>query len=383
MILVQAAPGGEEEGAARMAVVLKINPGFDASYPWREIGTAAAGSVLPGPLEYYLAPAEKGGEPPGVWAGRGLAALGLTAGTVIDRAGFEKLFDEHVDPRTGERLGRKPQQFKTEQDIYAELAGAEPHATGARLAELRAQARASVRHAVPFWDITLSVSKSVSLLYGARLAAAERARQAGNDAQARRYDWDAGKVWAAIMKGNAAALEFLQREAGMTRTGYHRGSKAETRAELGRWEHARNWVIGSFRQHTSRAGDPQLHIHNLVLNKVQTERDGKWRKIDSRHLYRFQGAAAAIAAAVTERELTQDLGVYWVPRADGNGREIAGVTQAQMDAFSSRRQTINEQARQAAAEFRPAPAARRTPGRCTASRKTSPTAPGSPNHTRR
>ena len=141
------------------------------------------------------------------------------------------------------------------------------------------------------------MSKSVSLLYGARLAAAERARQAGNDAQARRYDWDAGKVWAAIMKGNAAALEFLQREAGMTRTGYHRGSKAETRAELGRWEHARNWVIGSFRQHTSRAGDPQLHIHNLVLNKVQTERDGKWRKIDSRHLYRFQGAAAAIAAA--------------------------------------------------------------------------------------
>jgi len=84
---------------------------------------------------------------------------------------------------------------------------------------------------------------------------------------------------------------------------------------------------------------------------VQTERDGKWRKLDSRHLYRFQGAAAAIAAAVTERELTQNLGVYWLPRADGNGREIAGITQAQMDAFSSRRQTITEQARQAAAEF--------------------------------
>jgi hypothetical protein len=351
MILVQAAPGGAEEGPARMAVVLKINPGFDASYPWREIGTAAAGSVLPGPLDYYLAPAEKGGEPPGVWTGRGLAALGLTAGTVIDRAVFEKLFGEHADPRTGKRLGRKPQQFKTEQDIYAELAGAEPQATGARLAELRAQARASVRHAVPFWDITLSVSKSVSLLYGARLAAAERARRAGDQAQARRYDRDAGKVWAAIMEGNAAALEFLQREAGMTRSGYHRGSKAETRAELGKWEHAREWVIGSFRQHTSRAGDPQLHVHNLVLNKVQTERDGRWRKIDSRHLYRFQGAAAAIAAAVTERELTRELGVYWIPRADGNGREIAGITQAQMEAFSSRRQTITEHARQAAAAF--------------------------------
>ena len=44
-------------------------------------------------------------------------------------------------------------------------------------------------------------------------------------------------------------------------------------------------------------------------------------------------------------------GVAWLPRADGNGREIAGITHAQMDAFSSRRQTITEQARQAAAEF--------------------------------
>src|ERR1700723_266396 len=111
-----------------MAVVLKINPGFDASYPWREIGTAVAGTVLPDPLDYYLVPAEKGGEPPGVWAGRGLEALGLTAGAVIDRQVFEKLFGEHVDPRTGERLGRKAQQFKSEEDIFAELAGAEPHA---------------------------------------------------------------------------------------------------------------------------------------------------------------------------------------------------------------------------------------------------------------
>jgi hypothetical protein len=333
-----------------MAIVLKINPGFDASYPWREIGTAADGKALPDPLEYYLAPAEKGGEPPGTWAGRGLAALGLDAGSVIDRAAFEKLFGEHVDPRTGERLGRAPQRFKSEEDIFAELAEAEPHATGSRLAELRAEARASVRHAVPFWDITTSLSKSVSLLYGSFLADAERARLAGNHAEARRHDRDGGKVWAAIMKGNDAALEFLQREAGMTRTGYHRGSKAETRAELGKWEHARNWVIGSFRQHTSRAGDPQLHVHNLVLNKVQTERDGKWRKLDSRHLYRFQGAAAAIAAAVIERELTRELGVYWIPRADGNGREVAGITQAQMEAFSSRRQTITEQARQVAAE---------------------------------
>jgi TrwC relaxase len=59
----------------------------------------------------------------------------------------------------------------------------------------------------------------------------------------------------------------------------------------------------------SRDGDPQLHVHNLVLNKVATERDGRWRKLDSRSLYRFQGAAAAIAAAVTETALTREFGV--------------------------------------------------------------------------
>ena len=55
-------------------------------------------------------------------------------------------------------------------------------------------------------------------------------------------------MWAAIMEGNRAALEYLQDEAGMTRTGYHRGSGTESGAELGKWEHARNWVVGSFRQ---------------------------------------------------------------------------------------------------------------------------------------
>src|SRR6266571_7738713 len=102
MILVEgAAPWrrGREERRSPMAVVLKINPGFDASYPWREIGTAGAAAAAASPLEYYLAPADKGGEPPGRWAGRGLATLGFTAGGVIDRAVFEPLYGQHADPR--------------------------------------------------------------------------------------------------------------------------------------------------------------------------------------------------------------------------------------------------------------------------------------------
>ena len=234
--------------------------------------------------------------------------------------------------------------------IFEDLAAAEPHASPARLAELRTLAKAQTRHAVPFWDVTVSVSKSITLFYGGLLAAAEQARRSGDAARADYLERRAGRVWAAIMEGNRAALEYLQDEAGMTRTGYHRGSGTESGAELGKWEHARNWVIGSFRQHTSRDGDPQLHVHNLVLNKVETERDGKWRKLDSRSLYRFQGAAAAIAAAVMETALTREFGVAWVPRADGHGREIAGISQELMDAFSSRRQAITADARAVAAE---------------------------------
>ncbi|HEY3954613.1 MAG TPA: MobF family relaxase [Streptosporangiaceae bacterium] len=336
-----------------MAAVLKINPGFDPSYPWREIGTAATPAGAGSPLDYYLVPAEKGGEPPGVWAGRGLETLGFTAGQVVDREVFEKLYGEHLDPRdpAGKtRLGRAPQRFRSEEDIYADYLAAEPHATPLRQAELRAVAKAETRHAVPFWDATLSVSKSVTLFYGGLLAAAERARQGGDEQAAAEWERKAARAWAGIMKANNAALEFLQDEAGMTRTGYHRGSGTESNAELGKWEHARHWVIASFRQHTSRDGDPQLHVHNLVLNKVQTERDGAWRKLDSRGEFRNQGAAAAIAAAELESDWAAEFGVHWIPRADGHGREIAGVTQGQMELFSQRRVTITAEAQQIAAE---------------------------------
>jgi hypothetical protein len=98
---------------------------------------------------------------------------------VIDRSVFEPLYGEHLDPRdpTGKtRLGRAAQQFTAEETIFKELAAAEPHASPARLAELRTLAKAQTRHAVPFWDATVSVSKSITLFYGGLLAAAEQAR---------------------------------------------------------------------------------------------------------------------------------------------------------------------------------------------------------------
>jgi hypothetical protein len=335
-----------------VAVHVSIQPGYDPSYPWKQIGTGTAVAAVLG-LEYYLAPAEKGGEPPGRWHGRGAAMLGFTEDQIIDRAVFEKLYgDRHLDPRDptdNTRLGRKPQQFASPDDIFARLAAAEPQASPGRLAELRSLARAQTRRAVPYWDVTVSLSKSISLFYGSLLAKAERARQQGNMAEARRLAADAADLWPLVARARETGMAWLEDQAGYVRTGYHRGTGAESRAELGKWEHAGDWVRASFAQHTSRAGDPQLHEHNLVLNLVPAETDGKWRRLDSKGLYRHKAAFSAIVAAELERMLTARYGVAWVPRSDGHGREIAGVPHKAIEEFSTRRKTITAEAAQVAA----------------------------------
>ena len=320
-----------------MAGIITISKGHDASYPWRQIGTAdpSPGTKSAGiGVGYYLSPAEKGGEPPGTWTGKGVAELGLHPGGIVKREVFESLYGHHLDPRdpTGEaRLGRAPSQFRSAEDIYAALLAAEPEATAERRAQLLNEAKAQVRTPDLYWDATFSVSKSISLFHASALANAAAAAQHGDQANAEAWQQVADGIWEAIMEGNAAALDYLQREAGQTRAGYHPG---------GRWEDAREWVIASFRQHTSRDGDPQLHVHNLILHKVLRESDGQWRALDSMSLYRHRPAASAIAALATENALTRRFGVRWVQRQDGHGREIAGVEQALMDLFSSRRQSI-------------------------------------------
>jgi conjugative relaxase-like TrwC/TraI family protein len=283
---------------------------------------------------YYLSPAEKGGEPPGIWTGKGVAELGLQPGGIVERKVFEQLYGQHLDPRdpSGQtRLGRAPGQYRPADEIYTAMLAAEPEATAERRAQLMIEAKAQVRTPDLYWDATFSVSKSISLFHASALANAAAAAQRGDLVSAQGWQEVADGIWAAVMEGNAAALDYLQREAGQTRAGYHPG---------GRWEDARQWVIASFRQHTSRDGDPQLHVHNLILHKVRRETDGAWRALDSMSLYRHRPAASAIAALATENALTRKYGVPWVPRKDGHGREIAGAGQALMDMFSSRRHSI-------------------------------------------
>jgi hypothetical protein len=336
-----------------VAGIITISPGHDASYPWRQIGTSAE-SVQAGlaGAGYYLSPAEKGGEPPGRWHGGGVAELGFGEGQVIERDVFERLYGKFIDPRdpSGQaRLGRAPQQFRSADQIYAVLAALEPEATAERRAQLMIEAKSQVRAPVQYFDATFSVSKSITLLHASAMANAARAASDG-DAEAVAY-WEqaAADVWACIQAGNRAGLEYLQREAGYTRSGYH--GRLAGGVAAGRWEDAHGFVVGSFAQHTSRDGDPQLHIHNLILNRVMRERDGAYRTLDSRGLHEHRGAAAAVATTVMESALSREFGTGWTGRADGHGREVRGVSQELMEEFSSRRQSISELTVRLAAEF--------------------------------
>jgi TrwC relaxase/AAA domain len=319
--------------------------------------------------EYYSAGAGIDGlEPDGIWTGDGCPDLGLVVGMPIDKGVFLRLFGEHADPRDGRRLGRAMPVYKKDwqeayrallqaepaataqrreelkaqardqavpwRRIYQGLLAAEPGATAERRAELRTQAMAQVRQAVPYFDATFSPSKDVSVLHASFLAASVRAGQAGDAAEAARLQDLAGVVWAAVLEGNQAMLDHFQEHAGYTRSGSH--ARKAGRVSTGRWEDAHQFVVASFRQHTSRNGDPQLHVHNTILNRVQRERDGAWRSLDGVALYRERGAAAAVAALVMENALARKLGVEFTQRRDGHGRSIRGIPEKLVDAFSTR-----------------------------------------------
>ena len=291
--------------------------------------------VSKGP-EYYSAGAGiEGLDPEGVWTGRGCPELGLAVDAAIDKGVFLELYGKHTDPRTGDRLGRAMPKFKTTwREIYAGLAAVEPEATAERRHELEVQAKAQVRTAVPYFDATFSPGKDVSLLHASFMAAKVRAEQRRDAEGAADCQRLADMVWAAVTQGNQAWLDHLQDHAGYTRAGSH--ARKVGQVSTGRWEDAHAFVVASFRQHTSRNGDPQLHVHNTILNSVQRERDGEWRTLDGAALFRERGAAAAAGALVMENALARDLGVEFVMRADGHGRDIRGIGERLIDAFSTR-----------------------------------------------
>ncbi len=316
-----------------MAVVVTAASGFDLGYVWKnQAGHSEPERSAGG---YYINAAQAG-EPPGRWWGPGAWALGFEEGQVVERGPYEQVYRQ-VDPRTGAKLGRSRGSYARFNDHLARLKAAEPHATAERVLELEREAAKATRQSPVYTDMTVSFSKSISIFHASIRENERRARLAGDEAETARWAAIEERYQAVLQAANRAGLEYVQRWAGITRTGYH-GTRAAGQ-EAGRFEEA-ELIVTSWLQGTSRDGDPQDHVHNQVARLVRTTSDGKHRALDTICLRQVLGAVQAVVATHVECGLTTEFGISWVPRQDGASNEIAGVTQEQMDAYSTRTVSI-------------------------------------------
>lgn len=326
------------------------------------------------------------GESPGRWTGNGLAGLsGVSAGQPVAEEQMKSLFGEGRHP-DADRLekealarGQTPQEARAEGALGRAFQVFAPQADGfrARCADElaafntargqpatapvpegeRARIRSNLARAmfaeaygraprdaremsgflarvsrpattaVAGYDLTFSPVKSVSALWA--LAPREVAEQ----------------VDAAHAAAVADALAWLEDNASFTRLGTDGVRQVETTG----------LIAAVFTHRDSRAGDPDLHSHVAVSNKVQT-RDGHWRALDGRVLHKAAVAASERYDTRLEAHLVTRLGVRFTDRpgsAPGRRtvREIAGMDDRLLGTWSSRRRDIDARRAVLAGDF--------------------------------
>ena len=332
-----------------MSTNVTLHAGHDVAYFTRGQGRGGCA----GAMSYYTA----AGEPPGEWAGKGAATLGL--GGLVDPDVIERLYQENTGPG-GELLVKRRQSKAADQREQAAVAAymaAHPYASATELAEVRAAERGKDPHSVPYFDLTVSAVKSVSVLHASYRVAARQCPRLRRPGPAAALDARADEIEAALMESAREAVAWLEQHATYTRTGHHS-------ARTGEWRDGGGVTASLFLHHLSRDGDPQLHVHVAIWNRVQRAdgADAKWRTLDSRSLHNQRLAVAPVADRILETKLSA-LGYHMVPRTDGNGAEVGGVSQDVMDLFSSRAVAVTGVLDRLAREYQAAhgkPPSRRT-----------------------
>lgn len=233
-------------------------------------------------LGYYV----NAHEPAGHWLGHGAAALGLTGPLGRDgEAVLRGLLDGRL---AGEQLARP---------VYRHLEDG---------------SRVDVRRSG--YDVTFSAPKSVSVLMG--LGDIEVAAQ----------------VRAAHTAALTDAVGLLETLAARAARGHQGDGQRAPRIPTS------GVISAAFEHHTSRADDPQLHTHVLLLNLAQGF-DGRWSALDSRTLHRQATTASYLYQARLCAELSSRLGVRWTAVERGVA-EIEGIPKSLCRVFSTRRRQI-------------------------------------------
>lgn len=160
-------------------------------------------------------------------------------------------------------------------------------------------------------DLTFSAPKTVSLLY-----------LVGGDQ----------RIGEAQLNAVRSAMSFIERTSAEGR---------KLNPETGKMEPVRtgNLVYALFEHDTSRALDPQAHVHAVIAN--MTKVDGKWQAVHNDSLWKNNTTIGAVYHAALREELHK-LG-YQTEITGKHGQfEIEGISRDVIDAYSQRRTEILE-----------------------------------------
>ncbi len=311
-----------------MTVSMRVMSAGDGyKYLLRTVAAADGDRSLSTPLtRYYNAE----WTPPGRWLGAGVAALGggqIIEGDQVSEAQLQLLVGMGRDPITGKPLGRAYPEYQPVAERIAERVAALDPALGP---VSRAEAVAAIeaeagergrRRAVAGYDFTFSIPKSASVLWAVA---------------------DAGTQALIAQAHHAAVAEvvaYMEREVAATRTGATARNGAVAQVDV------TGLIATAFDHYDSRAGDPHLHTHVVISNKVQTVLDGKWRSLDGRPMHAATVALSELHEAVFADHLTRMFGVEWEAREKGRDRNptwaVDGVPEELVAEFSTRSRHID------------------------------------------
>jgi putative toprim domain protein len=204
-------------------------------------------------------------------------------------------------------------RFRVGGELYRAQRGIEP--THAQLRQFIAENSKKHQTAIAGFDLVFTPSKSVSIAWGL------------GDKQLRK------DIEAAHEHAIQDVVRHLESNVVMTRRGHNGIRQIDTKSG----------IIGTkFRHYDSRAGDPNLHDHVVIANRVEGA-DDKWSSIDGRVLYQYGVECSELYNSKVQEYVTQLTGLQFEPRMQ-NGKpihEIVGISDETIRAFSSRRGDIS------------------------------------------
>ncbi|MEZ0070074.1 conjugative relaxase-like TrwC/TraI family protein [Streptacidiphilus sp. MAP12-20] len=359
-----------------MMTIHKLSAGDGYLYYSREIATGDERRTADRKIgDYYHAD----GNPPGVWVGRGIAELGVS-GTVSESQ-MQALYGEGLHPNAEQiieqaiadgatsaqamrlvRLGRRYYRYdQTEGPLAAQIQDAiqafEARKGSTATDEERKQQRGKVGAIAFRADFGRSPKDAEELSrYISANTACTRQAVAGYDHVFRnKYGsiiWALGdeatrlEVEAAHEQAIEETLAWIEEHALATRTGINGIAQEDVCGGL---------IAARYRHYDSRCGDPLLHDHVVVANKVLGT-DGKWRTIDGKLLYAMCVAASELYNQRVIEELCRRLGVQAEEREVTPGKRpvmaISGIDDDLVEAFSKRAQDIRRDLAVLLADYR-------------------------------